>query len=370
MKFICDRLSLLKEISIAQEIIASKNAISILSNICLEAENDRLIIKATDMRVFFETVIPVTVIEAGSTTVFSDKFFGILNAFPFEEIEFSQNDINILIEPPDRKKTEYKSENKLKCIASDKFPEFPVCTKEYFDLSIKDFKEMVQQTIFSVSDDETRYFMNGVFMEKEDGQINMVATDGRRLSFISKSADKNINDFIGVIIPIKILNTIIKRAGDEGLISLAITDKTIFINFASYKFTSVLFEGQFPNYRKVIPANQQYSLTVDRNLLLETLHRVVVMLEQKNKRIYLGIKPGKMAVYSEESEYGDSKYEIPCNYEGEETTMALNYRYIEEPCRSMREKDLSIHFSDFNKAITIVPVPEKDFFHIVMPMQP
>ena len=370
MRFTCDRLSLLKEISIAQEIISSKHAISILSNVYLEATDDNLIIRATDMRVFFETVIPVNVIEAGSTKVFGDKFLGILNTFPYEEIEFSQKDINILIEPPSNKKSSYKSENKLKCIASDKFPEFPVSDKDFFDVPIKDFKEMVQQTVFSVSDDETRYFMNGVYLEKEEDKLNMVATDGRRLSFISKFADKNIMDFSGVIIPVKILNIITKRSSDEGLISLAINDKTIFVNFASYKFASVLLEGQFPNYRKVIPGNQQYSLTVKRNELLETLHRVVVMVEQKNKRVYLGLKPGKMAVYSEESEYGNSEYEIPCVYDGEEITIVLNYRYIEEPCKAIRDDEMCIKFSESNKAITIVSVPEKEFFHIVMPMLP
>jgi DNA polymerase-3 subunit beta len=370
MKFTCDRFLLLKEISIAQEIISSKNAISILSNIYLEAENDMLTIRATDMKVFFETSVPVNVIEPGSITVFGDKFFGILNAFPQDEIEFSQNDINILIKPTEDKKTEYKSENKLRCITSDKFPEFHVSNEPFFEIPIKDFKEMIQQTIFSVSDDETRYFMNGVFLEKEGDKLNMVATDGRRLSCISKYADQSIKDFSGVIIPTKILNIILKKAGDEGLISISINDKEIFINFASYKFSSVLLEGQFPNYRKVIPDTQQLNLTVNRNMLLETLHRVVIMVEQKNKRIYLGIKPGKMAVYSEESEYGGSEYEIPCEYDGEEIAIALNYRYIEEPCRTMKSDEMFIRFTEFNKAITIVPNPEKDFFHIVMPMQP
>ena len=370
MKFTCDRLLILKEISIAQEIISSKNAVSVLSNIFLEAEKNVLTIKATDMRVFFQTSIPVNVIEAGSTTVFGDKFFGIINAFPYDEFEFSQKDINIFIGPVSQKKTEYKSENKLKCIASDKYPEFPVSGSSFFDIPIKDFKEMVQQTIFSVSDDETRYFMNGVFLEKTDDKLNMVATDGRRLSFISKYADKNIDDFAGVIIPIKILNTVIKRAGDEGIISISINDKTIFINFATYNFASLLLEGQFPNYRKVIPEKQQNSLIINRMELLETLHRVVVMVEQKNKRVYLGIKPGKMSVYSEESEFGGSEYEIPCKYDGDETTLALNYRYIEDPCKTIKSDEMCIRFNEFNKAITIVSVPEKDYFHIVMPMQP
>jgi len=99
MKFTCDRSILLKEISIAQEVIASKNAISVLSNIYFEAENDSLTIRSTDMKVNFETVVPVTVIEPGSITVFGDKLLGILNTFPYDEIEFSQKDITVQIKP-------------------------------------------------------------------------------------------------------------------------------------------------------------------------------------------------------------------------------------------------------------------------------
>ncbi|MDR2479686.1 MAG: DNA polymerase III subunit beta [Treponema sp.] len=365
MKFVCERSVLLKEISIAQEIIASKNAISILSNIYLEADKDSLTIKATDMKVNFETVVPVTVEEPGSTTVFGDKFLGILTSFPHDEIEFVQSDMNILIKPTKLKKPEYK----LKSIASDKYPESPVSNGNFFEIPIKDFKDMIQQTVFAVSDDETRYFMNGVFLEKAIDKINMVATDGRRLAYISKTVEKDIQDFSGVIVPPKILNTIVKRSGDEGLVAIAVTDKTIFINFASYKFSSVLLEGQFPNYRKVIPENQQFSLMVKRNEMLNALHRVSLMVEQKSHRVYLGINSGSMAVYSEESEIGTVNDEIPCQYEGEEMIIALNYRYIEEPFKVIGDEDICIRFSGNTKAITILPVPEKDFFHIVMPMQ-
>jgi DNA polymerase-3 subunit beta len=157
MKFICERSVLLKEITIAQEIILSKNAISILSNIYLEAHEDTLIVKSTDIKVNFETKVPVTVVEDGATTVFGDKFLGILNRIPDGDMEFEQKDSKILIKPA-KKKIEFQ----LKCIASDKFPEFPkVDDDNSFELPVKDFKEMVNQTIFAVSDDEIRYFMNG-----------------------------------------------------------------------------------------------------------------------------------------------------------------------------------------------------------------
>jgi DNA polymerase-3 subunit beta len=364
MKFICERSALLKEISIAQEIIASKNAISILSNIYLEAVDDSLIIKATDRKVNFETRVPVTVIEPGPVTVFGEKFFNILSSVPDGELEFEQQENKVHI-----KTSVKKVKFQLKSIASDKFPEFPVSGSAYFDMSIKDFKEMVTQTVFAVSDDETRYFMNGVYLEKSDDKIIMVATDGRRLAFISKTAGKDITDFAGIIVPPKILNVITKRSGDEGLVSISVTDKTIFIRFGSYSLSSVLLEGQFPNYRKVIPETQTSSLSVNRSEMLDALRRVSLLVEQKSHRVYLGLAPGVMSVYSEESEIGTAKEEIPCKYDGEEMSIALNYRYIEEPFKVIGDDEVNIRFTGATKAITIMPVPEKDFFHIVMPMQ-
>ena len=365
MKFVCSKEALLKEISIAQEIISSKNMISIMSNIYIEAVDNNLIIKSTDRYVNFQTEVPVTVIEPGATTVYGDKFFGILNTFPYDEVEFSQNDNVAVIKPTTLKKPEYK----LKIISSENYPEFPVSASSFFEIPIKDFREMIQQCVFSVSDDETRYFMNGVYFEKTENKINMVATDGRRMAFISKAAEKNINDFSGIIIPPKILNIVYRRSGDEGLVSVSVNDKTIFIDFASYKFSSILIEGTFPNYRKVIPENQEFSLTIKRDEMLNALRRVSLMVEKKSHRIYLGISSGKMSVYSEESEIGTVEDEIPCQYEGEDITIALNYRYIEEPFKAMTDDEIKIRFSSIAKAITIEPVPSKDFFHVVMPMQ-
>ena len=364
MKFTCGKEFLLKEISIAQEIISSKNAILILSNIYLEAVNNKLIIKSKDMKVNFQTEVPVNVVEEGATTVYGDKFFAIISSFPYDEIEFSQKDNIIVVKPATLKKPEYK----LKCLASEKFPEIPVSSSPFFEMPIKDFKEMIQQSVLAVSDDESRYFMNGVYMEKSDGKIYMVATDGRRLAYTEKPG-KNIKDFPGIIILPKILNIILKRSGDEGSISISVSDKMIFINFASYKFSSVLIEGTFPNYKKVIPESQSFFLSVKRDEMLSALRRVSLMVEKKSHRIFLAISPGKMSVSSEESEIGTVEDEIPCKYDGDELTIALNYRYLEDPFKVMTEDEIKISFTSVMKAITIEPVPKKDFFHIVMPMQ-
>ena len=364
MKFSCERSVLLKEIAIANEIIASKNAISILSNIYLEASGDHLTIKATDMKVHFETRVPVDVTEEGSVTVYGDKFFSILNSIPEGEMEFEQAESKINI------KTKVKRARfQLKSIASDKYPEFSVASKDLLELPIKDFKDMIQETVFAISDDETRYFMNGVFFEKNEGKYSMVATDGRRLACISKPASTDSNDFAGVIIPPKILNIVVKRAGDEGMAGISVTDKTIFIQFGSYRLSSVLIEGRFPDYRRVIPESQIIHFAVNRLEMLDALRRVSLLVEQKSHRIYLGLAPGSVSIFCEENDIGNAREEIPCQYDGEELSIALNYRYLEEPLKVSSCEQISVHFTDPNKTITIKPVPEKDYFHIVMPMQ-
>jgi DNA polymerase-3 subunit beta len=364
MKFVCERNTILKEIAMAQEVISSKNVISILSNIYLEANEDSLIVRATDLKVHFETKITVTVIEPGMATVFGDKFLGILNSAPDGSIEFEHTDNKLKI------KTSVKKANfQLNSMASDKFPEFPVSTSDYFEVPIKSMKEMINQTIFAVSDDETRYFMNGVFFEKTEDNITMVATDGRRLSYISKEA-QNVKDFSGIIVPPKILSIITKRSGDEGLINISVMDKTIFVKFGYYNLSSVLLDGQFPNYRKVIPEEQTSSLTVNRKEIIDALKRVSLLVEQKSHRIYMKLKNGVMEIFSEEGEIGEAKEEIACDYEGEEETLALNYRYLEEPFKVIDSDEINIKFTGSKKAITITASPKTDYFHIVMPMQP
>ena len=371
MKFTCERSVLLKEVSLAQEIISSKNVISILSNIYFEASNDKLLIKATDLKVNFETKIPIEVKKEGSITVFGEKLLGILNSIPDGELEFEQKDNVIVIKPSIR-----KIEFKLRCITSDKYPEFPAYNKDnYFEIPIKNFKEMIIQTILAVSDDETRYFMNGVFFKKEENKILMVATDGRRLAYAEKSLTVDVDDFNGIIIPPKILTVLMKKSGDEGMLGVSITDKNIFVYFGSYKLSSVLIDGQFPNYQRVIPEKQEYSFTLNRLETLGALKRVSLLVEQKSHRVYLILAPGVITISSsredksDEGDVGNAKEEIPCKYDGEEISMALNYRYIEEPLKIMTEDEISIHFTEAARAITIKSVPEKDFFHIVMPMQ-
>ena len=202
MKFVFDKDAMIKEIAIAQEIITNKSPVSILSNILVIAENGTLTIKATDSTVKFTTNIPVDIEEEGRTTIFCDKFMSILSSLPSGDIEFIQEDIGVTIKPISK-----KVKFQLKSQASDKFPEIGSSENiPFFELPSKDFKEMIKETIFAVSDDEKRLFMNGILFEKKEDDLVMVGTDGRRLSIIQKPICQGIADFESAIVPPKIFN--------------------------------------------------------------------------------------------------------------------------------------------------------------------
>ena len=365
MKFKCNKNSILNEISIAQDIISSRNALSILSNVLLEADNNLLTIKATDLKIGFETEIPVSVDESGGTTVFCDKFLAILKAMPEGDINFYVEDQKLII----------SSENNniifnLKIIEADKFPALKsISDNNYFSVPQKDFIEMITQTSFAVSDDETRYFMNGVFLEKKENSFIMVATDGRRLSFIKKEFDSASENIESSIIPVKILGLIKKLATGEGEFLIAFSEKTFFIKFDNNKIYSNLIEGQFPNYQRVIPEKQEQIVILSKEEFLSAVRRVSVLVEQKSKRVCMKFYEGSVDIYTEETEIGAAKETLSCEYSGPEFTLIINYVYLLEPIKVMEEEDVSFKFTDPSKAVTISSVPEHDYFHIVMPMQ-
>ena len=148
-----------------------------------------------------------------------------------------------------------------------------------------------------------------------------------------------------------------------------VSEKNIFFNFAAYKFSSVLIDGQFPNYDRVIPESQQHFFEANREDFLQALKRVALLVEQKSKRIFLKITDGSLAISSNENELGTADEEIACQYQGEETNIALNYAYLEEPLKVLNSDKLKIEFTDPMRAITLRPEADTNFFHIIMPMQ-
>ena len=360
MKFTCERETILHEIANAYEIISVRNSLSILSNVLLEASDQKLTIRATDLKVNYESTIPVEMHQPGSVTVFCDKLHGILRSLPDGEVELELSEDATLRISPVFKNIRFQ----LKGIAADKYPPFQgEVGEQAFPFGKQDLIEMISHTLFAVSDDETRYFMNGVFMEKQGGQIIMVATDGRRLAFASKGIDSAVPDFKGVIIPPKVLNVGSRQAPREGELRMAVSERSFHVAFDAQQLSSNLIEAQFPNYKRVIPERQEQRLLIDRAAFEEALRRVSLLVEQKTRRIYV------LVIRSSEGEIGAAREEVACEYGGPEIVLAFNFEYLLDPLREMTTDQVALEFTDSGKALSLRSEPEGDFFHIVMPMQ-
>ena len=167
----------------------------------------------------------------------------------------------------------------------------------------------------------------------------------------------------------KVLNIIYKRLSDEGSISIGITEKNVFFFFNNYKFYSILIDGQYPNYERVIPENQTKFFEADRKEFLEALKRVALMVEQKSKRIFLNLSNDNLIISSQESEIGVAKEEVPCTFSGDDVLISLNYTYLEEPIKTIASDKIRINFEEPTKAIILKGIGEDNIFHVIMPMQ-
>ena len=366
MKFTCEREVILHEIANAYEIISARNSLSILSNVLLEASDQKLVIRATDLKVNYESSIPVELKQPGGVTVFCDKLHSILRSLPDGEVELELSEDSVLRISPVFKNIRFQ----LRGIAADKYPPFQSNAEEQaFTFGKQDLIEMISHTLFAVSDDETRYFMNGVFLEKQGDQMIMVATDGRRLAYAAKAIDGAVADFKGVIIPPKVLSVVRRQAPREGELLLAVSERSFHVSFDSQHLSSNLIEAQFPNYQRVIPERQEQRLLIERNAFEEALRRVSLLVEQKSRRIYLESRSDNLVIRSSEGEIGAAHEEVACQYDGPEIVLAFNFEYLLVPLREMTSDQVALEFTDSGKALSLRPEPEGDFFHIVMPMQ-
>jgi DNA polymerase-3 subunit beta len=366
MKFSCDKSGILKEILIAHDTISTKSTISILSNVLLDVNENKLLINATDLKVAFKSQIPVQVLQPGMVAVLCDRLLEILRSLPEDNISFELKENFFLSIIPEKGNIQFT----LKCIPPDKFPEqHGIADDVFVEFPQKDFVDMISKTIFAISDDETRFFLNGIFIEKIENCLSMVASDGRRLAFIKKKLAREIEDFTGVIVPPKILHIIRKNISGEGNLLFAVTDKNIFVKLNNHLFSSNLIEGKFPNYQKIIPEQHEYKVVVLKSALQESLKRVSILVENKSRRVFLALQGNKLTVSSEESEIGMAKEELECEYEGPDINITLNYLYLLVPIREIDAEKVVIEFTDNKKALSVKPINNDDYFNIIMPLQ-
>lgn len=355
----------------SQNVVEKRNTMPVLVNILLEAEDNKLKIFSTDLEVSLTDEIEVEVIEPGRVAVNAKNLFDIVKEFPDGEISLEKQENNWL------KITRELSEFNIVGISPDEYPVFPTYnTDEFLKVDTKTFSEMIEKTIFSVSNDETRYHLNGVYFEVKDVKgkkyYRMVATDGHRLSMVDRElpASASESSLNGVIIPRKGLNELRKLLDQvDEQFEMAIEGAQLIIRSNSTVLMIRLIEGKYPNYQQLIPQTLKQKALVNRDLLFHTLKRVSLLSNQKSKGVTFTLSKGKMEVSSNNPELGDAKEEISIDYVGDEFKIGFNAKYILDVLNSIDENDVSIEMNDQLSPGLVRPEKDHNYTCVVMPMR-
>ena len=369
MKFTCSSSILKQEIEYANNFSSSKNSLSITSNVLLDASNDILTIKATDQKMGFSSTIPVSVIVPGATTVFCEKLSAVLKNIPDVDIELS-DDEGVLKIIPVEKTSSIDFAINIKTIDASKFPEMEsIDDEEYFTIAQRDYFDMIDKTSFAVADNDSRHFLTGVYMEKKEGRLVMVATDGKKLACVRRYFEQEIPDFTPAIMPVRFL-TLMKSIGTgDGVFSIAVKEGTMFARIGSRTIYSALISGAYPNYEKVIPVSLDNSLVMKTEDLEKAITLISILAENNSKRIFLTLKANEVIVSGENTEFGDSKQGLSCDYNGPENTISFNFAVLQTPIKKMDSEFFRLRYTSPLNAMIFFPEPERDYLFVLMPMQ-
>lgn len=371
MKFTVEKEDLLNIVARAQTIVEKRNTMPILVNVLLEAKGNSLRGFATDLEVSLTDEISAQIKEPGRAAVNAKSLFEIIKELPEGPIDLERKENNWL------KITQKRATFNIVGISPEEYPVFPTfTTKEFIKIDSDVLAEMIEKTIYSVSTDETRYHLNGVYLEakadKNGPTFRMVATDGHRLSLIDRQIEDVPKNFstAGVIIPRKGLHEIKKLLDSvDDSVEIAFEGSQLIVRNQSTLIMIRLIEGKYPNYQQLIPQNLKEHLLVQRDALLSSLKRVSLLSNAKSKGVTFSLGHGKLEITSNNPELGDAKEEIEIDYKGKDIRIGFNAKYMLDVLTSMHDDVVRINLNDQLSPSLVHPNDDTSYKCVVMPMR-
>ncbi len=366
MQFKIEKEAFLKALSQVQGIIEKKHTIPILANVHISATENEITLTATDLEIGVRSNFSAQVIKEGKVTVSAKKLFEIIRELPDKEILFKSKE-NCWIEINCEKST-----FNLVGLSSDEYPKFPeIKSDNLLNISSIILNEMIDKTIFSISNDETKYNLNGIFIKYENSKLSMISTDGHRLSYSYADVSDRFKFFEkGLILPKKgiyELRKIISKENEN--LKIGVVDNNFIIIDENTVLIMRLVDGEFPDYKRVIPERCETTSIINKDEFYHALKRISILSSEKTKGIKINFEKNRAVLTSSNPDLGDAREEIDITYSGPGISIGFNSRYILDILQAIDENFLEFHLKDNLSPGMIEPEKNKKFISVIMPMR-
>jgi len=361
MKFKVEKSNLIYAIQTVQNIITSKSALPILSNVLIEAQAGALKLTTTDLNIGITCVVPVDIQEAGAITVPAKRFSDIIKEFPLEVINITTRKNNQVIIDSDM------CQFKIMGLTKEEFPKLP----EFKDQQVVKidqgvFKQMLSLTVFAVSLDETRYVLNGILCKISKSLLTLVSTDGKRLAMVERKLAIEPDVEISIIVPLKTIQELNRNLKDEGELLLVVSSNQAFFDLGGVGIVSRLIEGEFPDYKQVIPPASENKMKVARGQLLLAVKRAALLATPDYQAVKLEVFKNKLVISKSTPDVGEFNEEMAVEYQGKELAIGFNPVYLIDILKNLNEEAVNLELVDGEKPGVI---RLSGYVYIVLPMR-
>ena len=375
MKCKLSKKKLVKYLSHADTIASSKTTIPVLSNILLDVQGDEIFILSSNLETGIKIADSAAVEEEGALAVNGRKLLSIIRELPEDDVIMQTDAHNRLTVRS--ASTKINAQFTIAGVSKDEFPEVKSEPDgEYISVTADSFRDMIRKVIFSISSDENKYALTGIFLEKDDDHVNMVATDGKRLALIMRKGDSlgvALDSFEiphdGVIVPKIVFTELMKYSFEKDRLLVGFSKNQIFFSYDNIRLASNLIEGKYPEYKKIIPGDRMNSLISEKSLLIQAIKRVSVLVDESYNQIKLSIAKNRLTLSSQNPALGGAVEEIPIQYDGDEIDIALNYIYLIDCLKETDSENIIIEFENAERVITVKGTDDEDYINLIMPMK-
>jgi len=371
MELTFEKDELLRAVQVLQGVAGSRNTLPILSNILVNAQarteqgerHEQIEMSATDLEVGIRIKVNGTIVEPGSITIPARKIAEIIRELPPSVVKIittANNRVEIECE---------RGVYTMIGLASDDFPPMMSMPDEFFTINTETFKTMIAKTAFAASTEETRYYLNGVFLHLTPEESRIVATDGRRLAMAKSSAAGAVTEEIGVIVPIKAVGEIRRTfAGSENL-KISISENQIIFSDDASTLTSRLVEGEFPDYERIIPKDNDINIYLDTQQLLSVVRRVSLLANPKTLLIKFETQDGILKVSATNPDFGEAHEEMEIKSGDGNIVIAFSAKFAIDVLTHIDSEEVLLNLKDPLSATLLKPADDENYLYLIMPMR-